>query len=833
VTKTSLPLFVYAVLSIAAGTAQAATFTVTNTNDSGAGSLRQAILDAVAAPTAAHDNVVAFNIPGTGVHTIRPTSQLPPIKDLMIDGYTQPGSQENTRARGSDAVLTIEIDGSLAGAGTHGLVNEGAVPGAGVPNVTVRGLVINRFGGAGIHVTGPGGAGFPGFVIVRGCYIGTDPSGTQARGNGIGIDLGTDAQAMIGEPAPDFGGNTVPWPAYRNLISGNVGAGVKFDSADPQSPAFGTVRGAYIGTDAGGTAALGNGGDGVAIGTEGAVGSAGFGSLIYLHDNLISANMGDGIDTQGIGTQAVGNIIGAGSDGRALGNQGNGAYFHGASAGGLNAAFPQVGAIGPGVSSNAGAGVLIADTAIVDVSGRVTGNVGLGVDLAPAGPDTNDMGDIDTGPNEGLNYPLITSAVSDGTSPTSRVQGTIHSKPNAQIQVLLYLNAACNPSGFGEAGRYLSSAATTTDGSGNATFDAQITFPIDTTAFPFVVAQSRRRAESAVQLPSMFEVSEYSACYRVTGAAPLPTLSINDASVNEGNVGTTTASFTVTLSAAATSAVTVNYTTADGTAAAGSDYTATSGALTFAIGETTKTVSVPISGDTTVESNETFSITLSAATGATLADALGQGTVVNDDVAPPPVLPTLGIADVNVTEGNAGTTIATFTVTLSAAATSAVTVNYSTSDVTATVGSDYAAGSGTLSFAVGETTKTVAITINGDTVVEPDETFHVDLASATGATIADAQGQGIIANDDLPPPAGGGGGGGGGGGALDAWLLAMLGLCVFNAIILRTRGPALSKRAEPLRAQLGPLPHRQLPFPQRKTMRRIREYVQFRCATLP
>ena len=104
----------------------------------------------------------------------------------------------------------------------------------------------------------------------------------------------------------------------------------------------------------------------------------------------------------------------------------------------------------------------------------------------------------------------------------------------------------------------------------------------------------------------MIEVSEFSACFRVTGGAPLPTLSINDASVNEGNAGTTTATFTVTLSAAATSAVTVSYATADGTATAGSDYAATSGALTFAVGETTKTVSVTINGDTTVEPNETF-----------------------------------------------------------------------------------------------------------------------------------------------------------------------------------------------------------------------------------
>jgi hypothetical protein len=784
VTKIFLPALIPALLCLAAGGAQAATFTVTNINDSGAGSLRQAITDAVASPTVAHDHVVAFNIPGAGVHTIRPTSQLPAIKDLTIDGYTQPGSQPNTLANGSDAVLNIEIDGSLAGAGTHGFVNEGAVPGAGVPNVTIRGLVINRFGGAGIRVTGPGGAGFPGFVTVRGCHIGTDASGTQARGNGIGIDLGTDAQAIIGEPAPAFGGNAVPWPAYRNLISGNVGAGVKFDSADPLSPAFGTVRGAYIGTDAAGTGALANGGDGVFIGADGAVGSAGFGSFVYLYDNLISANMGDGIDTQGIGTQAVGNTIGAGSDGRALGNQGNGAYFHGASAGALNAMFTAPGAIGPGVSHNAGAGVLIGDSAIVDVSGRFIGNLGLGVDLAPAGPTANDAGDADSGPNEGLNFPVITSAVSDGVSPTTRVQGTIHSRPNAQIQVLLYLNATCHPSGSGEAGRFLSTVTgLITDSSGNATFDSQLAFPVDTAAFPFVVAQARRFAENTLPLPSMLEVSEFSPCFAMNGGGILPTLSVGDVSVAEGNAGTSTATFTATLSAAASGAVTVNYTTANETATAGSDYVAVSGALSFAVGETAKTVNVSINGDSDVEPNETVALNFTGITGATFADASGQATIVNDDLAP--TLPTLSIADITVTEGNTPATV-TFTVSLSAAAAGAVTVNFATAGGTATAGSDYTTSNGTLTFAPGEMSKSVDVAIAGDTLVEPDETFTVDLSSASGATLADNSARGFIVDDDGPAP-GSGSGGGGGGGALDAWLLAMLGLCVFGEMARRGR----------------------------------------------
>ena len=625
-------------LTLAAGQAMAVTpFIVTNTNDSGPGSLRQAILDADASMNIAHDNTVVFNIPGGGVHSIRPASPLPAIKDLTIDGYSQPGSRPNSLASGSDAVLTIELDGSAAGAGADGLVNLGAVPGAGIPGVTVRGLVINRFGGRGIHVTGPGGSGFPGFVTVQGCYIGTDATGTQALGNGVGIELGFDAQGIIGEQTPDFGGNTKPFPAYRNLISGNLGAGVKLDSTDPASPAFATLRGAYVGTDATGTAALGNGGDGIEIGPNDGVGT-GFGSFIYIYDNLIAANSGNGIDTRGIGTQALNNSIGAGSDGSPLGNLGHGAHFHGTAYGTVNAVFGQLGAVGPGVTHNRGAGVLVEDSAIVDVTGPIFDNGGLGIDLGPAGPNANDNGDVDGGPNEGLNFPVITAAVAAAPNPSTRIQGTINSKPNAQVEIHLYMNAVCNASGFGEAARSIGSANLTTGADGNAAFDIQLPFSIDTAAFPFVVAQSRRFAENPAPLASALEVSEFSECFRVTGSAsppPVPTLSINDVSVTEGNAGATTATFTVSLSAAASTAVTVNYATADATATAGSDYVAGSGTLSFAVGETAKTLTITVNGDTTVEPNETFLVNLSTPVGATIADAQGQGTIVNDDNPPP------------------------------------------------------------------------------------------------------------------------------------------------------------------------------------------------------
>jgi hypothetical protein len=769
----------------------AATFVVSNTNDGGAGSLRQAIIDGVAATvgSAAHDTVITFDIPGTGVHTIRPTSPLPAIKDLLVDGYTQPGSHANTLDKGSDAILTIEIDGTNAGATADGLVNQGTVPGAGVPTATIRGLVINRFGGAAIRVTGPGGAGFPGFLYVQGCYIGTDASGTQARGNGLGIVFGSDGQGLVGEFVPGFGGNTTPFPAYRNVISGNVGAGVVFDSSDPLNPAVGTVRNAYIGTDATGLVAIGNGGDGIVIGPDAAMGSQGFGDTIYLYDNVISANLGNGIDTRGIGTQAVGNTIGSGVDGRALGNQGNGAYFHGSGIGALSSAFGQIGVPGPGVAHNAGAGVRLADTAVADVGGPIYGNLGLAVDLGSAGPSANDVGDADAGPNEGLNFPVITSAVNEAGG--TRIQGTINTRPNSQVEVHFFGDAACHASGSGEAARYIASVVgITTDGSGNATFDKQIGFAINTAAFPVVTAQLRRSAEGAYPIPSPLEVSEFSPCVTITGSAPVPTLGITDVSVAEGNAGSSTATFTVTLSAAAAGAVTVNYATANGSATAGSDYAATSGTLTFSAGQTSKTVAVTINGDATVEPDETFSVNLSAASGATIADAQGAGTITNDDVAP---LPTLSINDVTVTEGNAGTTAATFTVTLSAAAASAITVNYASVDGTALAGSDYAAATGTLTFAPAETTKTVSIDVSGDAAVEPAETFSVDLSAAAGATIAKVRGTGTITNDDVAPPPGGGGGGKGGG-SMDAGLLAALALLACAACARRRRGSQIAAR---------------------------------------
>ncbi|MEA9825471.1 putative Ig domain-containing protein [Xanthomonas campestris pv. raphani] len=225
-----------------------------------------------------------------------------------------------------------------------------------------------------------------------------------------------------------------------------------------------------------------------------------------------------------------------------------------------------------------------------------------------------------------------------------------------------------------------------------------------------------------------------------------PTLSINDVSVNEGNAGTSNATFTVSLSQpAGAGGASFDIATADGSATAGVDYVASSlTGQTIPAGSSSATFTVLVNGDTLSEPNETFFVNISNVSGAGVSDAQGQGTIVNDDA-----LPSLSIDDVSVNEGNSGTTTATFTVTLSAASGQTVSVNYASADGTATAGSDYVARSGTLTFAPGTTAQGVAITVNGDTALEPNETFSVGLSGASNASIARATGAGTILNDDV------------------------------------------------------------------------------------
>lgn len=225
-------------------------------------------------------------------------------------------------------------------------------------------------------------------------------------------------------------------------------------------------------------------------------------------------------------------------------------------------------------------------------------------------------------------------------------------------------------------------------------------------------------------------------------------------------VGPRSAVFTVTLSRASTTPVSVVYGTTDGTATAGTDYQAVSGTLTFAPGETQKTIAVSILGDTDIEPDEGFHLNLTTPQGATLDRTQAVGTILNDDSTttppppppPPPPAPTLSITGASVQEGNSGNTPATFVVRLSAPAAAVVTVDYQTAAGTATAGVDYQTTQGTLTFTPGETQKTIVVPILGDSLVEPDETFAVQLSNPTTATLATSRATGTILNDDTPPP---------------------------------------------------------------------------------
>jgi hypothetical protein len=239
-------------------------------------------------------------------------------------------------------------------------------------------------------------------------------------------------------------------------------------------------------------------------------------------------------------------------------------------------------------------------------------------------------------------------------------------------------------------------------------------------------------------------LSATSAPLTITATAPAtPTLAIGDVSVTETDSGTVGAVFTVTLSVASAQTVTVGYATANGTATAGSDYVATSGTLSFTPGQTSRTITVPVTGDVRDESTETFVVNLSSAVGATITDAQGAGTIVDNDPTP-----ALSISDVSITEGNSGSKNATFTVTLSAASGQAITVGWATQNGTATAPSDYATKSGSLSFAVGATSRSFTVSVKGDRLAEGNEQFFAVLSGAVNATIAKASGTATIVNDD-------------------------------------------------------------------------------------
>ncbi len=223
-----------------------------------------------------------------------------------------------------------------------------------------------------------------------------------------------------------------------------------------------------------------------------------------------------------------------------------------------------------------------------------------------------------------------------------------------------------------------------------------------------------------------------------------PSITIDDVRIGEGNAGQRTAAFRLKLSAPSGQVVRVNYSTVGNTATSGNDFDAVAPTqIAFTTGNLYAYARVLINGDKLNEADETFFVNLSAPVAATIADNQALGTILNDDATP-----ALTINDVQITEGNSGTKNLNFTVTLSAPSENPISVHYATADGIARSTSDYAAKTGTLTFAAGQIRKTISIVINGDTQAEGDETLFVLLSNAVNANISKARGVGTINNDD-------------------------------------------------------------------------------------
>jgi hypothetical protein len=221
-----------------------------------------------------------------------------------------------------------------------------------------------------------------------------------------------------------------------------------------------------------------------------------------------------------------------------------------------------------------------------------------------------------------------------------------------------------------------------------------------------------------------------------------PALSINDVTVTESDSGTTNAVFTVRLSTRSGKTISVNYSTASGSAQGNLDFVPTSGVVTFPPGVINQSIVIPVLGDTLNENDEGFFVNLSRPVHASIAQSQGLGVIVDDDPAP-----FLSISDTRVTEGNGGTTDALFAVNLSAASAKMITVNYATAGLR----KDIVPTNGVIKFPPGATNRVIRVAIIGDTMSEDDETFLVNLGNAANAVIADGQAIGTIVDNDPYP----------------------------------------------------------------------------------
>ena len=663
---------------------RAAAFVVTNTNDSGAGSLRQAIIDSNANAGA---DTIGFNIPGTGPRIIRLASPLPEVSDAVtIDATTQPGFTDHP---------LIELDGSNAGAGANGLTitTEASI---------VRGLSIHGFDGAGILLAGLGGN------TLEGNYIGTDSSGALASSNGVGVLINNSPNNIIG-------GTT---PAARSVISGNANDNVLIigDGATGN-----TVVGNYVGPNAAGTAPLSvsaSAGVRIANASNNLVGGTNASAR-----NLISGN-GNGLVIAGdgaTGNRVQGNLIGTDATGaQPLANTSKGVLIE-------DGSNNQIGGADNGAGNTIAfnrTGIALANSNLDNplstgnaiLANSIFSNRVMGIDLGDDLVTFNDSAGHD-GPNKLQNFPVLT-AVSSSTNNTD-VQGTLNSTPNTQFRIEFFNSLRSDPFGQGQGKDFLGSTTVTTDAQGSANFNINLP-PQPNCPSPSITATATDPAGNTSEFAQAFYgfflfpadqnfpgpggndslnlvTVPDGACWTAVSNAPWITLTSSGSGTGNSQitysvaanpattprVGTLTIAgqtFTVTQAGAlmmqfsspsyivnegggrVTLTVTrtgdtsntssVDYQTADtdtftvgcadttnnhGGAYGRCDFATAVGTLSFAPGEASKTITVPIIDDVRVEGDETFQVKLMNGASATIGPpAIATVTIHDNDVAGAP-----------------------------------------------------------------------------------------------------------------------------------------------------------------------------------------------------
>ena len=480
-------------------------FAVVNTNDSGPGSLRQAILDNNASPSASR-NTIAFNIPGPGPHVISPATALPAMTEpVLIDGYTQPAQVANTASNGFNAQIQIRLQGPASPVYNFGLTF------AGSDNV-VRGFSLVKFYQAivisnannvmegcavGLEESGAAGTNFAfGIFVASGggnriggptlparnvitanktyeIWCGLDSSNTVVEGNFIGTDFSGSAAvgaSSIGVYLNGSSGNSIggSQPGGGNLIAGHSNSGIFLNGGVSN-----VVQGNFIGVDVYGSAAIPNL-SGIVIVASGfnIIGGTSAGER-----NLISGNGSSGVSIAfpgAVSNLVVGNYIGTDASGASpLPN-----------VVGVVLAYQDnaVGGAAPGegnlIAFNAGPGVYVSGSQTTNCAvrgNRIFANGDLGIDLLNDGVTVNDPDDTDTGPNNLQNYPVLVSGTIHPN--TTDVSGTLNSRPNLIYAVDLFANVTADPSGFGEGQQFLGTTNVTTDASGNAAFSLTLPVP--------------------------------------------------------------------------------------------------------------------------------------------------------------------------------------------------------------------------------------------------------------------------------------------------------------------------------------------------------------------